>query len=124
MNAESNVHYLDETPAQVAHERLRQAARNGYDRGFEAGERAGNLGRDRAGLLNVDGRYLEFCVRKEREFRRHGMTEAADAYKACAESSAYNIKAAADSLRKSCLVPITVLGRAPGRRRAARIGGV
>lgn len=48
MNAESNVHYLDETPAQVAHERLRQAARNGYDRGFEAGERAGNLGRDRA----------------------------------------------------------------------------
>lgn len=79
--------------------------------------------RDRDGLLNADGRYLEFCVRKEREFRRYGMTEVADDYKACAESSAYNLKAAADSLRKACLVPITVLGRAPRRRARARIGG-
>lgn len=48
MNAETNVHYLDETPAQVAHERLKLAARNGYDQGYTAGERAGNLHRARA----------------------------------------------------------------------------
>lgn len=36
------------TPAQVAHERLTQAASSAYDQGFAAGERAGRIGRDLA----------------------------------------------------------------------------
>ncbi len=36
------------SPAELAHERLKLAARNGYDQGYIAGERAGNLHRDRA----------------------------------------------------------------------------
>lgn len=81
--------------------------------------------RDRDGTLNADGRYLEFCMRKERQFRSWGMTDAADDCKAAAESSAFNIKAAADSLRMACRVPLTIHGRAPRRRHAdlARFGG-
>jgi len=49
MNAELRlIKPAAETPAQVAHDRLRQAARDGYDQGYIAGERAGNLARDRA----------------------------------------------------------------------------
>ena len=80
--------------------------------------------RDRDGLLNDTGRVIEWTMRKEREWRKHGMTECAADAKAAAESLAFNYKAAADSLRMAGRVPVTVYGRAPRRRTAvARCNG-
>lgn len=75
--------------------------------------------RNRDGLLNDTGRCIEWAMRKEREWRKHGMTECADDARAYAQSLAFNHKAAADSLRNACRAPLTCYGRAPRRRRAA-----
>ena len=75
--------------------------------------------RDRDGLLNETGRVLDWTLRKEREWRAHGMTECANDALACARSVAFSYKASADSLRVACRVPVTCYGRAPRRRRVA-----
>ena len=42
--------------------------------------------RDRDGLLNDTGRVIEWTMRKEREWRKHGMTECAADAKAAADA--------------------------------------
>jgi len=74
--------------------------------------------RDRDGLLNDTGRVIEWTMRKEREWRKHGMTARADDAKASAEAVAFNYKAETDSLRAAGRVPVTVYGRAPRRYRS------
>lgn len=75
--------------------------------------------RDRDGLLNDTGRCIEWAQRKEREWRQHGMTECADEAKAYAQSLAFNYKAAADSLRGSCRVPLIARYKRTARRASA-----
>ena len=79
--------------------------------------------RDRDGILNDTGRCIEWTMRKEREWRKHGMTECADDAKASAEALAFNYKAKADALRMAGRVPVTVYGRAPRRAASARCKG-
>ena len=79
--------------------------------------------RGRDGLLNETGRVIEWDMRKEREWRKHGMTACADDAKASAEAVAFNYKAETDSLRAAGRVPVTVYGRAPRRRALARCKG-
>lgn len=79
-----------------------------------------NTCRDRDGMLNDTGRCIELAMRKEREWRKHGMAECADDAKAYAESLAFNYKASAYALRMAGRVPVTVYGRAPRRRAALK----
>lgn len=77
--------------------------------------------RDRDGLLNDTGRLLAHDLRMERVWR--GINDnVADDFRAAAESLAFNTKAAADSLRGACAVPVTA-NRRPFRRRSGIVGG-
>jgi hypothetical protein len=78
--------------------------------------------RNRDGLLDETGRLLAYDLRKMRSLRALGMNEAADAHFAAAQSVAFNLRAAAESLRMSCRVPLTLLATTRRRKRLAKFG--